>query len=65
MYGGCLLCPLYPLLSVGIISNDYFGINNSYSGLLSEAEYNVKNYAYAAEFNYHFYIIDSKVFLSF
>ena len=48
-------------LSVVIISNDYFSINDNYSGLLREAEYNVKNYAYPAEFN-HYVIVDSKYF---
>ena len=46
---------------MGIISNDYFSINDNYSGLLREAEYNVKNYAYPAEFNYYV-IVDSKYF---
>ena len=38
---------------MGIISSDYFIINDNYSGLLREAEYNVKNYPYPAEFNYY------------
>ena len=46
---------------MGIISNDEFSINDNYSGLLREAECNVKNYAYPAEFNYYV-IVDSKYF---
>ena len=46
---------------MGIISNDYFIINDNYSGLLREAEYNVKNDAHPAEFNYYV-IVDLKYF---